>query len=232
MDMKELNLEHIKAALDSMSIPYREDGVPAHLAELIHSFKYEALGLLADLTDVGTVDAELGVIVRNISPDVDDGVYIFTVLHSGQAGFIVVEPGTVSRAPLIRKTAGDLVSAIMSVDLPPLMPFDMVEITAHMLIGTFMKTIMESCQIPKEYEQAFLRLYMPKFLADVGLYFVGAVKEDGSPMVYEEIANMEPMVVWNSIRKGAAGNEGEGAGRAAGKAAEEAGEGKADAKEK
>lgn len=209
--MKELNLEEIKKSLDEMGIPYSEGSTPENQLELIKSFGYDVIPLTVNLTNVETVDAEVGVIVRNANPEVDNGVYIFTVLHSGQAGFIVVKPGTISRAPIIRKATGDLVTAITAVDLPPLMPFDMVEITAHMLANTFMKMIMESCRIPKEYEQAFLHLYMPKFLANVGLYFVGATKEDGSPIVYEEIANMEPMMIWRSIQKGAVGSESDNA---------------------
>lgn len=201
---KELDLDDVKKSLEEMGIPYREGPIPEHLISLIKSFGYEGFPLLADLTNVDTVDAELGVIVRNIDQSVDNGIYIFTVLHSGQAGFIVVAPGTISRAPLVRKVSGDLTAAITSVDIPPLTPFDMIEITAHTLANTFMKNIMESCQVPKEFEQAYLRLYMPKFLANVGMYFVGAVKDDGTPMVYEEIANMEPMIVWQSIQKGAA----------------------------
>lgn len=205
--MDRLDLEQVKASLSGMGIPYKDGSVLGNQLELIKSFNYEALPLTVDLTNVDSIDAETGAVVRYMDPSVDNGIYIFTVLHSGQAGFIVVEPGTVSRAPLIRKVAGDLVSAVNAVDLPPLMPFDMVEVTAHMLAGTFMKTVMKACRIPKEYEQPFLRLYMPKFLANVGMYFVGAAKEDGSPMVYEEIVNMEPMIVWRSLQKGAVGTD-------------------------
>lgn len=214
--MKELNLEEVKTALTEMGIPYKEDDVPENLmkslTELVKFFNYTPSPLWANLTNIDTVDAELGIIVRNSDLEMDNGVYIFTVLHSGQAGFIVVEPSTMSRAPLIRKVTGDLISAVTAVDLPPLQPFDMIEITAHLLAGTFMKVIMESCNIPKEYEQPFLHLYMPKFLANVGMYFAGAVKEDGSPMVYEETANIEPMIAWRSIMKGAGKNEGDTAG--------------------
>lgn len=211
----EWNLEAIKSALTDMGIPYSEGDVPENLMRLIEIFGYEASPLLADLAEADTVEAELGVVVRNKDHDVDNGVYIFTVLHSGQAGFIVVQPGTVSRAPLVRKVTGDLIAAMTSVDLPPLQPFDMVEIMAHVLAGTFMKTIMESCGVPKEYEKPFLRLYMPKFLANMGLYFTGAVKEDGTPMVYEETVNIEPMIAWRKIWKGAEnGNETNGTDKA------------------
>ncbi len=208
MDLSnEIDLEKIKRSLAEMNIPYKEGKIPENLENLTKQYGYTIIPVLADLSGVETVDAELGVIVRNNNLEIDNGVYIFTVLHSGKAGFIVVEPGTVSRAPIIRKAAGDLINAVTSVDLPPLTPFDMIEITAHMLAGTFMKSIMEPCHVPKEYEQAFMRLYMPKFLANVGMYFVGAVKEDGSPMVYEEVANIEPVMVWSSIQKGISDHE-------------------------
>ena len=32
-----------------------------------------------------------------------------------------------------------------------------------------------------------LRIYLPKFLANVGVYFTGATTEKGEPLVYEEI---------------------------------------------
>lgn len=220
--MKEFNSEQVKASLTEMGIPYTDADAPENLKEMITAFGYESMGIMTDLAHTDTIDAETGVVVRNVNHDVDDGIYIFTVLHSGQAGFIVVEPSTISREPLIRKVTGDIISAVTGIDMPPLMPFDMVEITAHMIAGTFMKMMMESCRIPKEYEKAFLHLYMPKFLANVGLYFIGATNKDGSPMVYEEIANMEPMMIWRSIQKGAAGDESESTGGAAGKDADSA----------
>ena len=143
--------------------------------------------------------------------DSDDGVYIFTVLHSGQAGFIVVKPGTISKAPMVRRISGDVVSAISGMDMPPMMPFDAMEISMHVMLGTIMKNIIESCRIPKEYEDAFLRIYFPKFLTDMGLYYAGATTKDGQPMVYEEIVNMEPMVIWNAMQKGD-GDEGRASG--------------------
>lgn len=209
---REPDMRKIKEALDSMGIPCKECKAPESQLELIKSFNYEALPIVVDLSHTDTVDAETGVVVQFGDPAVDNGVYIFTVLRSGQAGFIVVIPGTVSRAPIVRKVTGDVTNAINGIDFPPLMAFDMVEITAIALANTFMKMIMEACRVPKEYEQAFLHLYMPKFLANVGMYFIGATNKDGSPMVYEEIANMEPMMVWRSIQKGAVNNEGESTG--------------------
>lgn len=215
------SMEDIKTALDSMDIPYKEVNAPENQLALIRSFHYDVMPLTVDLTHKENVDAETGTVVYNMDSHVDNGIYIFTVLHSGQAGFIVVIPSTISRAPLVRKVSGDIISAINGIDMPPLTPFDMMEITAHMLTGTFMKLLTESVHIPKECEKAFLRIYLPKFLANVGVYFTGATTEEGEPLIYEEIVNMEPMMVWNALQKGANGNEGGGAGESTGEDTEE-----------
>lgn len=203
---KEFTLEEIKKALDKMGLPYKEETdievKRMNQAHIVQTYGYEVLPLTVDLTKVDAVDAERGIIVRNANKEVDNGIYVFAILRSGQAGFLVVEPGTISRAPMIRKVSGDLISAVNGVDLPPLMPFDMVEIAGRLLTSTFMKLIIDSCKIPKEQAPLFLQLYFPKFLANIGLYFAGAVNEDGTPQIYEETANMEPMMIWNSIRKG------------------------------
>lgn len=207
---KEFTIEEIEESLKSMNIPYERKQPPENQASLAKVFEYEALSIVVDLRTVDTVDSDSGIIVRNMDKTVDNAVYIFTVLRSGQAGFIVVIPGTISRAPMIRRVTGDITMAISGIDLPPLKPFDIVEIMTHTLANTFMKSMMESCQIPEEYQPVFLRLYMPKFLTNMSLYFTGATKEDGKPMVYEEIVNMEPMMIWRSIQKGAKGDEGKG----------------------
>lgn len=203
---KEFTLEEIKESLDAMGLPYKEeseDGINRlNQANIVRTYGYETLPLVVDLKAVDEMDAELGLIVRNADKQVDNGVYVFTVLRSGQAGFLVVEPSTISRAPMIRKVSGDLISAVNGVDLPPLMPFDMIEIAGRLLTSTFIKLIMDSCKIPKEQAHIFMQLYFPKFLANIGLYFAGAVNEDGTPQIYEETANMEPMMIWNSIQKG------------------------------
>lgn len=207
--MKEFTEKEIEDALRSMNIPYKRKQPPANQASLAKTFQYEALPIIVNLKSVDTVDAERGIIVKNMDKTADNGVYIFTVLRTGQAGFIVVIPSTISKAPMIRKVTGDMISAITGIDLPPLKPFDMVEIMAYTLANTFLRFMMESCQIPEEHRSLFLRLYMPRFLANIGLYFTGATKEDGSPMIYEEVVNMEPMMIWQSIQKGAQGNESE-----------------------
>lgn len=208
-------MEDVEKSLDGMGIPYSEENLPADQVNLAKAFGYDLIPLRVDLSGVDTVDAEAGIVVRYGQQDVDNGIYIFTVMHSGKAAFLVVEPSTVSRAPVIQKVTGDMVSAITAVDFPPMTPFDMVEVTGHVLANTFMGMVMDSLQVPGECRQEFLKLYLPRFLSNVGMYFVGASREDGSPMVHERIVNMEPMMVWNSMVKGTAGsNEGKDAGAA------------------
>lgn len=195
------SMEDIKAALDKMKIPYKEERPQANQLNVINSFGYSAFSLVVDLTHVDTVDAETGVIVKNVDATVDNGIYVFTVLHTGQAAFVVVIPGTISHAPMIRRISGDIISAISGIDMPPMMPYDMVEVMAHVLSSTFMKMITEACNIPAEYHEPFLRIYMPKFLANMGMYYVGAEDKDGKPLIYEEVVNMEPMIIWNALQK-------------------------------
>lgn len=195
------SMEDIKAALDEMKIPYKEERPQANQLNVINSFGYSAFSLVVDLTHVDTVDAETGVIVKNVDATVDNGIYVFTVLHTGQAAFVVVIPGTISHAPMIRRISGDIISAISGIDMPPMMPYDMVEVMTHVLSSTFMKMITEACNIPAEYHEPFLRIYMPKFLANMGMYYVGAEDKDGKPLIYEEVVNMEPMIIWNALQK-------------------------------
>lgn len=195
------SMEDIKAALDEMKIPYKEERPQANQLNVINSFGYSAFSLVVDLTHVDTVDAETGIVVKNVDITVDNGIYVFTVLHTGQAAFVVVIPGTISHAPMIRRISGDIISAISGIDMPPMMPYDMVEVMAHVLSSTFMKMIIEACNIPAEYHEPFLRIYMPKFLANMGMYYVGAEDKDGKPLIYEEVVNMEPMIIWNALQK-------------------------------
>lgn len=195
------SIEEIKKTLDEMKIPYKDEQPSAERLSLINSFRYVAFPLTVDLTSVENIDAETGAVVRNVDKEVDNGVYIFTVLRSGQAAFIVVIPGTISHAPMIRQISGDIISAINGFDLPPMMPYDMVEVMARVLSSTFMRLITDSCSIPSGYREEFMRIYMPKFLSNVGMYFVGATDEDGKPVIYEEIVNMEPMIVWNALQR-------------------------------
>lgn len=202
MDSNEVHsIEEIKKILDGMEISYEDKQAEPNQLSIINTFGYVAFPIIVDLGNVENVDAEKGTVVRNVDKTVDDGIYIFTILRSGQAAFIVVIPGTISHAPMIRKVSGDIISAINGLDLPPMMAYDMVEVMARVLSSTFMRIITDACNIPAEYREAFLRIYMPKFLANVGMYFVGATDEDGKPLIYEEIVNMEPMIVWNALQK-------------------------------
>lgn len=200
--MEELNLDEIKGLLDEMGLHYKEESAPELEQNLIRSFGYRPFPLIVDVSTLENMDASRGILVQNQDLSVDNGVYVFALLHSGQAGFLVVKPGTVSRAPLIRQAAGDVLTAVSGLDIPPLLPFDMMEVAGHVLVNTCIKSIMEACGVEKQYESLFVKLYLPKFLINVAMYMTGAVNEDGSPMIYEATANIEPMAIWQGIQKG------------------------------
>ena len=200
--MEELNLDEIKGLLNEMGLHYKEESAPEPVQNLIRSFGYRPFPLVVDVSKLENMDASRGALVQNQDLSVDNGVYVFALLHSGQAGFLVVKPGTVSRAPLIRQAAGDVLTAVSGLDIPPLLPFDMMEVAGHVLVNTCIKSIMEACGVEKQYESLFVKLYLPKFLINVAMYMTGAVNEDGSPMIYEATANIEPMAIWQGIQKG------------------------------
>lgn len=206
--MEELNLDEIKGLLDEMGLHYKEENAPEPVQNLIRSFGYRPFPFIVDVSALENMDASHGTLVQNQDLSVDNGVYVFALLHSGQAGFLVVKPGTVSRTPLIRQVAGDILTAVSGLDIPPLLPFDMMEVAGHVLVNTCIKSIMEACGVEKQYESLFVKLYLPKFLINVAMYMTGAVNEDGSPMIYEATANMEPAAIWQSIKKGAMDIEG------------------------
>ena len=200
--MEELNLDEIKDLLNEMGLHYKEENAPEPEQNLIRSFGYRPFPLVVDVSALENMDASRGTLVQNQDLSVDNGVYVFALLHSGQAGFLVVKPGTVSRAPLIRQAAGDVLTAVSGLNIPPLLPFDMMEVAGHVLVNTCIKSIMEACGVEKQYESLFVKLYLPKFLINVAMYMTGAVNEDGSPMIYEATANIEPMAIWQGIQKG------------------------------
>ena len=97
-EQKQFTMNEIKQSLENMGIPYEEKEAPENQQKLVKTYRYEPLPLVVDLTKMEKIDAESGVIVRNMADTVDNGIYAFTVLRSGQAGFLVVIPGTISRA--------------------------------------------------------------------------------------------------------------------------------------
>lgn len=201
--MEELNLDEIKSLLNEMGLHYKEEDAPETVQNLIRSFGYRPFPLIVDVSTLENMDASRGILVQNQDLSVDNGVYVFALLHSGQAGFLVVKPGTVSRTPLIRQAAGDILTAVSGLDIPPLLPFDMMQVAGHVLVNTCIKSIMEACGVEKQYESLFVKLYLPKFLINVAMYMTGAVNEDGSPMIHEATANIEPAAIWQNIKKGA-----------------------------
>lgn len=193
MSMK-LDWDTVKSNLTEMNVSFAECEPNESLAGFIAQCGYVAHPMIVNLHNLETVDSDMGVIVTSANETVNDGVYIFSVLNDNSLALITIIPSTIAKGPMIRKLSGDYTDAIMSVVTEPLTTFDLIEITGQVLSNTVMKQVMRAFNIPKEKEHSFVSVYMPKFLAEVAMYYTGASK-DGKPLVNEEIANMEPALV-------------------------------------
>lgn len=188
----ELNWTEIKKGLDTMGVSYQERDADESLRRFIKQCGYDAHPMIVCLSKLDTVDADIGVIVTHESQETNNGVYIFCVLRNHTLGLITVIPSTVFKGPMIRKVTGDITNAITGVVLPSLTTFDMIEVTGQVIANTVMRDLITAFNIPKEKEQSFICMYLPKFLANVAMHYTGAADKDGNPMVNEEIADMEP----------------------------------------
>lgn len=196
-----MNWEIVKENLKTMGVSYQERPCEETLHNFIKQCGYETHPMIVDLTNLSTVDADLGVVVSHENPETNDGVYVFCVLKNHTLGLITVIPNTISKGPMIRQVAGDITTAITGVVTPPLTAFDMIEVTGQVIANTVMKNLMTAFNIPKEQESKFICMYLPKFLANVALHYTGAAK-DGKPIVNEEIADMEPTQIRQMIMGG------------------------------
>ena len=187
-----LDWAQVKANLEEMGLPYQERPAEPKLANFIRQCGYEAHPMIVLTEGLETINADIGVLVTNLDEASNNGVYIFCVLKDNTLGLVTVIPSTISKAPMVRKLVGDITNAVTGIVMPPLTPFDMVEITGQVIQNTVMKNIMGACNIPKGMEASFLCMYLPKFLANVALYHTGAADKDGKPLVNEEIVDMEP----------------------------------------
>lgn len=193
MEQMEHDWEEVKKAIVLMGAAFTDASVSTQLSGYIRELGYVTHPILVDVRQMDTVEAELGVVVTCVKEEDNNGVYVFIILRDHSYGLITLIPSTVSKAPMIRKVAGDLTTAILGVDHPPLTPFDMMEITMHVLLNTCLADIQRAYHIPEEYKETFLKHYMAVFLRDMAHYYNGTVDEaSGKPLVNEEIVDMRP----------------------------------------
>ena len=193
-----LDWDKIKENLTAMNVSFVDCSPSESLEGFIKECGYVVHPMIVNLKDLEMVNSDTGVIVTSVNENVNNGVYIFSILEDGSLALVTVIPSTVSKGPLIRKLSGDYTEALMGVATEPLTPFDLIEVTGQVLANTVMKHIMASFNIPKEKEQDFISVYLPKFLANVAMHYTGASK-DSKPIVNEEIADMEPALVRQMI---------------------------------
>ena len=100
-----MNWEIVKENLKTMGVSYQEQPCEETLHNFIKQCGYETHPMIVDLTNLSTVDADLGVVVSHENPETNDGVYVFCVLKNHTLGLITVIPSTISKGPMIRQVA-------------------------------------------------------------------------------------------------------------------------------
>ena len=193
--------EKVISGLNALGTPYQKRDVETSLTNFIDTCGYKVHPIIVNLTTLETVDADIGVVVTHKDEANNDGTYVFCVLKNNTLGLITIVPSTISKSVMVRRVSGDVTNAIQGIDMPPLTTYDMVEVVGQVIANTVMKMVMSSCNIPKDKEWEFVRVYMPKFLSNVAMQYVGATNEEGKPMVHEEITDMEPTLVRQMVMK-------------------------------
>lgn len=193
--MQNINWNLVKANLNTLGLSGKEQEITEDLKEFIRQCGYQAYPMIVDLSEMDEIDSDMGIIVTPLNEADNNGIYVFCVLKDYRVSLIVVVPSTITKGPMIRKVCGDLTDAITGIALPPLTAFDLVEVVGQVIVNTVMNEFLTAFGIPKERKDEFVRIYLPKFLANVAMYYTGAKNEKGEPILEEETVNMEPLQV-------------------------------------
>lgn len=189
-----MNKQEVLKRLDEMGLPILDKSELGRTPELMRTiaedvYNFVMSDIFVDLQSVDGLDAVNGVVVTYKNQENNDGVYIFTVQKDSSISLMVVIPNSISTGPMIRRTSGDIVSAITGLDLPMLSVFDKVEITGQVIADTIITPMMDMLNIPQNKRVQFVTIYLPRFMANVAQQYIG------SSTLKEEIVEMEPYMV-------------------------------------
>ena len=200
--MIKVDWKKVKGNLEQIGVDYQDRSPEPELANFIGQCGYDVHPMIVNLEGLETVNAQVGVIATSKDEKSNNGVYIFCILDNKALGLVTVIPSTISKGPMVRRVTGDITNALTGLELPVLSPFDMIEVTGQVIANTVMRDLITAYNIPKEAEHTFITMYLPKFLANVALYYTGAADKDKKPLVLEEIADMEPYQIRQMIAEG------------------------------
>lgn len=191
--MKDLpSMNEIDKALEAIEVPLLSGEGSTTLPlidQAAEMYGMKTYGKYVDLSGIEELRALEGTVVTHEAEYSNNGVYVFCIQEDQSVGMFVVIPSTISKAPMIRQSTGDLTSLITGADLPLLTTFDKVEITGFVIANTVIKPLMESLNVPKSKRKDFERLYLPRFMSNVARQYLG------SDELKEEIVEMEPQLV-------------------------------------
>lgn len=181
-------------ALQSLSVTELETKPLPTLTAYVESLGFLFLDRVFDVTKIEGITGKMGLLVSYKNTEENNGIYLLVIQADQSLALITVIPSTISNGTKIRRLVGELTDASARIVKTPITPFEWVEITGQFLANAVLKKIAMACNIPEEDENRFMTLYLPKFLADVAMYYTGA-ERNGKPIIYEELVNLEPLKI-------------------------------------
>lgn len=191
----------IEDALQSLPVTELETKPLSTLTAYVESLGFLFLDRVFDVTEIEGITGTTGLLITYKNVEENNGVYLLVIQADQSLALITVIPSTISNGTKIRRLVGELTDASTRIVKTPITPFEWVEITGQFLVNAVLKKIAMVCNIQEEDENQFITLYLPKFLADVAMYYTGA-ERNGKPVIYEELVNLEPLKIKELLKEG------------------------------
>lgn len=165
------------------------DITPERQNDVLHGIAFN-LGYESMAYGTTYEDGTRGLLVRMKDDTYNNGVYMLHLTDKGEYVLEVIVPNTADKDELIQKLVHQMSTHFDTMDIADLGVFDLVEIYGYVIANTVVKRVAQGLYPhDKERRKKFVTLYMPRFLANVALFYSG---DEG---MKEEVVNSEPYVL-------------------------------------
>lgn len=172
-------------ALEALSLTHEPVCAPA-MVQLAKSYGFTAYPYTCTIPEGHpSLPTGVGVVVTYEETKFNDGIYLFFLNKDKSTSLVVLCPSNVSRGHLITNHLTRMENAISGLDLEPTTIFDQTELAGLLIERLVLKPLMKSLAIPKELEENFTTLYLPRFMANATRLILGeeGLEEDA---IYQE----------------------------------------------